>query len=195
MCSNDFTATIIQAPASDWPFANVLSNAITVESGSNPSPDKAHSSTSRSPADKEQPRRPLILVVDDNKADVFLIREALAAAHVDADLHVVHDGHAALRFLDAADRDRNAPSPDLVLLDLNLPKVNGEKVLKHLRGSAQCGDTLVVIVTSSDSTHERETMTGLGISGYFRKPSEYSEFLQLGLLVKKLLLPSSGSQQ
>src|SRR6187200_2729982 len=103
VCSNDFTATIIQGPASDWPFANVLSNAITVESGSNPSPGKAHSSTSRSPADKEQPRRRLILVVDDNKADVFLIREALAAAHVDADLHVVHDGHAALRFLDAAD--------------------------------------------------------------------------------------------
>ena len=76
---------------------------------------------------------------------------------------------------------------DLVLLDLNLPKIPGEDILKRLRSIARYRNTPVLIVTSSDSPREREAVTQFGIAGYFRKPSEYSEFLQLGVLVKKAL--------
>jgi CheY-like chemotaxis protein len=124
--------------------------------------------------------------VEDNKADVFLIREVIEAAEVPADFHIVHDGQDAKLFLDAAD-----PCPDLVLLDLNLPKTNGEEVLKHLRSATSCRDTPVLVVTSSDSARDRDKVAQLGITAYFRKPSAYSEFLKLGPLVKSVLTQSA----
>lgn len=128
-----------------------------------------------------------MLVVEDNKGDVFLILESIRTAAVDAEVHVVHDGEAARRLLDAADQDPNLPVPDLVLLDLNLPRNTGEDVLKHLRRSPRSKDTCVLVVTSSDSARDREKMTNLGIAGYFRKPSRLAEFLKLGPLVKSFL--------
>ncbi len=132
-------------------------------------------------------RRHQILIVEDNNADVFLIREAIQLAGVDADLHVVRDGRAATNFLDAADAAEAAPSPDLVLLDLNLPKKNGDEVLRHLRNSPRCRRAQVLVVTSSDAPRERETLSALGANGYFRKPSEYAQFLALGTMVRALL--------
>ena len=125
--------------------------------------------------------------MEDNKGDVFLIREALETAGVDADLFVVHNGNDATRFFDAADRDENAPCPHLVLLDLNLPKKSGDQVLAHMRNSMRCRNAMVMIVTSSDLAVERRTLTALGATAYFRKPSEYAKFLQLGPIVKSLL--------
>jgi len=84
-------------------------------------------------------------------------------------------------------RMRTSRPPCLVLLDLNLPKKNGEAVLKHLRGSANCRHALVLIVTSSDAIHERKALALLGVSGYFHKPTEYAEFMKLGPVVEKLL--------
>ena len=156
-------------------------------SGSNPNQDKEQASISPSPSDPGAVKRPQILVVDDNKADVFLIREAIAAASIDADLHVMSDGQAAVQFLTATDEDGNTPLPDLVLLDLNLPKVSGENVLRHLRNSERYGSVPVLVLTSSDSARERERVMELGIAHYFRKPSEYSEFLKLGGLVREIL--------
>ena len=123
----------------------------------------------------------------------MLIRRAIQAADVNAELHVVRDGHSATQLFDLADSDNNAPCPDLVLLDLNLPKKNGEDVLKRLRASAKCGRALVLIVTSSDSGRDREPVAALGIAGYFKKPSEYAEFMKLGAIVKRLLEETTSS--
>ena len=131
--------------------------------------------------------RPQILLIEDNKADVYLIRQAIRAAHIEADLHVLHDGHAATEFFDAADRDDNARCVDLILLDLNLPKKSGADVLMHLRKSRRCRDAVVLIVTSSDSARDREAAAALTVAGYFRKPSDYGEFMKLGLMVRELL--------
>ncbi len=131
--------------------------------------------------------RPRILVVEDNSGDVFLIRDALKTAEIDADIQIVHDGQAAIRFVDAADADLNAQVPNIVLLDLNLPKRSGDEVLRHIRRSARCGHAPVLIVSSSDAFTDRSTAAELGVSGYFRKPSDYDDFMKLGPLVKEIL--------
>lgn len=128
-------------------------------------------------------------MVEDNKSDVFLIRAAIASAHVDADLYFVSDGDAATQFFDSADADASLPCPTLVLLDLNLPKKGGDDVLRHLRSSTRCGHAAVLIVSSSDAARDREGVAGLGVNAYFRKPSDYWEFMKLGDLVKRLLGP------
>jgi len=129
-------------------------------------------------------------LVEDNPADVFLIQEALREARVSADLVVLMDGESAARFFDAADMDESAPVPQLCLLDLNLPKIGGCDVLRHLRRSPRCKNTQVIIVTSSNSDHERQETTQLGAVAYFRKPSAYREYLRLGEIVKAQLFQS-----
>jgi DNA-binding response OmpR family regulator len=99
----------------------------------------------------------------------------------------VKDGYAATNFFDAADADPNAPCPDVVLLDLNLPKKNGAEVLKHLRESRRCKRAQVLIISSSDAPRDRASVEGLGAAGYFKKPSNYAEFMKLGSLVKALV--------
>ena len=124
---------------------------------------------------------PRVLVIEDSKTDVFLIREALESAGVRAGIDVVHDGQAALRFLDEEAR------PALVLLDLNLPKYSGREVLRHIRTNLRTKDLAVLVVTSSALSQDREELTALGFDGYFQKPSDYAAFLKLGPLVKGLL--------
>jgi CheY-like chemotaxis protein len=124
-------------------------------------------------------------VVEDNKPDVFLIREAIRTAGVNADVHVVYDGEQATEFFDSSDGSKTCP--DLILLDMNLPKESGEDVLRHMRKSVACRDAMVLVVTSSDSITERQAMDQLGARGYFRKPGQYAEYLKLGVIVKELL--------
>jgi len=132
--------------------------------------------------------------VEDSKADLFLIREAIAAAKVDAAVVVVNDGHQATEFVDQADRGEGAPCPDLILLDLNLPKKDGIEVLRHIRDSAVCKNALVLVVTSSDSASDREAVKALGFNGYFRKPSVYAEFMKLGPMIRELLKGVTGPE-
>ena len=155
-------------------------------SGLNQNGDNNRNSTSLSSSEGTSPK-PLILIVEDNQADVFLIREAIARADVGATVHVIFDGQQAMRFFDAADAGDHPPVPALVLLDLNLPKNNGEEVLSHLRRSPKCGATNVLILTSSDSVQDRKAVNALGARGYFRKPSDYDQFMKLGSIVRDLL--------
>jgi DNA-binding response OmpR family regulator len=125
--------------------------------------------------------------VEDNRADVFLIRESIEIAQVNAALHVVQDGDKAIKFFEQSDRDPSAPCPDLVILDINLPKKPGREVLHQMRQSRRCAGALVLVVTSSDSERDRDEMGKLGAKEYFRKPSEYADFMKLGQVVKGLL--------
>jgi DNA-binding response OmpR family regulator len=99
----------------------------------------------------------------------------------------VDDGEKTIEFFAQADADAAAPCPDLILLDINLPRYKGGEILRRLRGSSRCAGALVLIVTSSDSLRDREEMDALGANAYFRKPSEFSEFMKLGLVVRELL--------
>lgn len=128
-----------------------------------------------------------MLIVDDNESDAFLIQEAIGATRLPLTLHVAKDGEQAIRFFDRADAHPELPCPALVLLDINLPKMQGDLVLKYMRHSRRCANALVVAVSTSDSERDRRGMTDLGANGYFRKPSTYDEFMKLGGIVKALL--------
>jgi chemotaxis family two-component system response regulator Rcp1 len=156
-------------------------------SGSNPSQGKDQPSISPSQPKETIGEVPDILIVEDSNPDIFLIREALNSGEVKANVHVVRDGCAATNFFDAADAKPNAPCPDLVLLDMNLPKKNGAEVLKHLRESKRCRGARVLIISSSDALRDRASVEGLSAAGYFKKPPDYAEFMKLGPLVKALL--------
>jgi CheY-like chemotaxis protein len=135
-----------------------------------------------------------ILLAEDNLGDVFLVRQALQQHHVAHELHVVRDGDEALNFMAHMGEPGQAPCPDLVLLDLNLPKIDGPEVLTEFRKHPLCSRTPVVVITSSDAERDRKRMNSLGIARYFRKPSELDEFMELGSVVRELTEPSSVAE-
>lgn len=111
----------------------------------------------------------------------------MKAANIQADFHVVRDGEQAVEFFDEAERDIAVPCPALVILDINLPKKHGDEVLEHMRNSPRCRGAVVIAVSTSDSPRDRQDMARLGADAYFRKPSEYAEFMKLGDLVRQFL--------
>jgi chemotaxis family two-component system response regulator Rcp1 len=129
-----------------------------------------------------------ILLAEDNGGDVRLIREALLEHEIQCELFVVSDGALALDYIDQMGDDR--PCPDIFLLDLNLPKVDGLQVLAHFRNHPLCTSTPVVVITSSDAPRDRANVGKLGPALYFRKPMEFDEFMRLGALVKEAVEPN-----
>ena len=128
-----------------------------------------------------------MLVVEDNSADILLIREAIEALGLPVTFHIVKDGEEAIEFFDYADASPDAPCPDLVILDINLPKHDGGQVLEYMRMSERCRDALVLAVSTSDSPRDQKRMAELGANGYFHKPSEFDAFMKLGPVVQRLL--------
>jgi CheY-like chemotaxis protein len=128
-----------------------------------------------------------VLLVEDNAADANLVEEALAEAQLECALEIVRDGSKAIELIDRVDADDRQPPPDLVLLDLNLPPVGGERVLQRIRRSPRCNGIKVLIVSSSDAPSDRERAMNLGATGYFRKPSSLDEFMELGHRVRSML--------
>lgn len=118
---------------------------------------------------------------------MFLICEAIQSSQIDADIDIIRDGEAATRYFDAADGNENARCPDLVLLDLNLPKKSGNEVLKHIRDSVRCRQVRVLIVSSSDAPQDRGAVENFAVDGYFKKATNYAGFMGLGPVVKALL--------
>lgn len=128
-----------------------------------------------------------ILLVEDNPADAVLVAEAFEEAQFDYAMTVVRDGEEAVAFFDALDADPSQDCPDIILLDLNLPKISGTTVLERLRASPRCAPIKVLIVSSSDAPADRQKAMNLGASDYFRKPSSLKEFMLLGAKVKSML--------
>lgn len=114
------------------------------------------------------------------------MREAIRLENLPLDIFVVSDGEEAMNFIRRAESDPDAPCPQVLLLDLNLPKVDGFEVLRKIRSSEKCRDIPVLIFTSSDSPADRSEGARLG-AGYFRKPPVYGEFLKLGGTLKRFL--------
>lgn len=138
--------------------------------------------------------KPHVLVVEDNPADVFLVEEALASAQLDCNVDVLRNGSQAIEFIEQLEADPARPRPAIVLLDLNLPKISGEEVLKRIRSSSACSAAKVLVISSSDTPADRRRAMQLGASGYFRKPSGLDEFMALGLKVRRLIDDKSENE-
>jgi CheY-like chemotaxis protein len=129
------------------------------------------------------PVRPSVVVVEDNASDVFLIREAIAAQELLVELEVCQDGEEAMELIERLET-QDCRSPGLILLDLNLPRRDGLEVLAKLRNSIRCCHIPVVVMTSSAASSDRAASEQLGAAAYFRKPSEYAAFLEIGRIIK-----------
>jgi CheY-like chemotaxis protein len=129
---------------------------------------------------------PLIFLAEDNPADVFLVRTALGQEGLDYELQVLSDGEQVIRFFEDVEREA-APCPDLLILDLNLPKRSGLEILEGIRKSSISRDLRVVIMTSSDSGEDRQRVGRIGISHYFLKRADLDEFMKLGPVVRAVL--------
>jgi chemotaxis family two-component system response regulator Rcp1 len=133
-----------------------------------------------------------ILLIEDNLADVFLIQEALREHKIRAELEVINDGETAYSYWDRYAGVSAAPCPDLILLDINLPRRSGLEILERIRDTPLCAKVNVLIVSSSANARDVEEAKRLGIRGYFRKPTHLEAFLELGALRKSI--PSGNSE-
>jgi DNA-binding response OmpR family regulator len=133
-----------------------------------------------------------IVLVEDTEPDVFLIREALERDGLEFELEVLDDGEKAVDFIDRIDQDPAIRRPNLLLLDLNLPKKSGGQVLERVRQSPAWADVPVVILTSSDSPMDKARAAQYKATEYFKKPSKWDEFMRLGPLVRDLLVEGAA---
>ncbi|WP_415382461.1 response regulator [Halosimplex sp. TS25] len=119
-----------------------------------------------------------ILLVEDNPGDVRLTREAFRDGHIRNALHVVTDGVEALDFLRQRGDHADAPRPDVVLLDLNLPRKNGDEVLDEIRDDPELERLPVVVLTSSKAQEDVVESYELQANAYLTKPVDPSEFIE-----------------
>jgi CheY-like chemotaxis protein len=133
----------------------------------------------------EKPVR--ILVADDSASDVFLVHRALEQQGISHELMVAHDGEEALLLLNQTEEGNLVKRPQLILLDLNLPKVDGNHILSYIRCTPVFDGTIVIMCTTSDSPRDRALARELGANAYFQKPSDLTSFMRLGKLVEDAL--------
>ena len=120
-----------------------------------------------------------ILLVEDNPADVDLTREGFEVGKLKNDLHVVTDGIEALGFLRKEGEHASAPRPDLILLDLNLPKKDGREVLAEIKQDPELQTIPVVVLTSSDAEEDVLKSYQLHANSYIRKPVNLERFMNI----------------
>lgn len=120
-----------------------------------------------------------ILLVEDNPGDVDLIKEVMSESKVCANLHVANDGVQAMKFLKNQDDFSDAPCPDLILLDLNLPKKNGKEVLQEIKTDPKLQAIPVVVLTSSKEEEDICRSYKLHANCYITKPVHFDQFVKV----------------
>jgi CheY-like chemotaxis protein len=120
-----------------------------------------------------------ILLVEDDPGDVLLIREAFEDNKVHNRLHVVPDGVEALTFLRQEGEHADAPRPDLVLLDLNLPRKDGREVLAEVKGDESLQHIPVVVLTTSKAEEDVLRSYKLHANAYVTKPVDFDRFIDV----------------
>ena len=120
----------------------------------------------------------VLLSVEDEEATLFLLETAVQDMPVQVALHHVSDGHQALCFLKKLPPYEQAPTPDLVLLDLNLPKLSGLKVLAELAGAERLRSIPIVVFTASSLVSDKQEALALGALDYIVKPPSLDSFFE-----------------
>lgn len=120
-----------------------------------------------------------ILLVEDNEGDVVLTTEALDEGKIANSLSVVRDGWEAIQYLEKKDNYADVKTPDLVLLDINLPKINGHGVLKHIKSSESLKQIPVVMLTTSSDQVDIEKSYKNHSNCYITKPVDMDSFMEV----------------
>jgi two-component system, chemotaxis family, response regulator Rcp1 len=120
-----------------------------------------------------------VLLVDDNPADVDLTRDLLASTNYPRGISAVTDGEEAIAFLRRHGKYTAAESPDLIILDLNLPRKNGWQVLEEVKSDPKLRQTPIVIFSTSEAKHDVSGCYRLGANSYVRKPGNLREFMSV----------------
>ncbi len=120
---------------------------------------------------------PMILLVEDDPDHEALAIRALRKANVANEIHVAHDGAEAIEFMEGIAAGKNT-APQLILLDLKLPKIEGLEVLRAVRGNPKTSLLPVVVLTSSDEERDIVSSYRLGVNSYIRKPVNFTDFAE-----------------
>ena len=126
----------------------------------------------------ERSRPAEILLVEDNENDVLLTREAFRRSHLMVNLHHARDGEECMAFLRRQGRHAGAPTPDLILLDLNMPRKGGKEVLAEIGADDTLRHLPVIVLTTSAADRDVLEMYRLRCSGYIVKPVDFEQFAQ-----------------
>jgi CheY-like chemotaxis protein len=133
-------------------------------------------------------KTPEILMVDDNPADIDLTSEVLAQSKPHFHVNAVNDGVEAISFLRREGKYATAPVPDLVVLDLNMPRMDGCEVLSNIKTDPALAKIPVVIFTTSQANNDISRSYKLGANCYLRKPGNLPEFVATVQSVAELWL-------
>jgi CheY-like chemotaxis protein len=120
-----------------------------------------------------------VLLVEDDPGDVLMTREAFEYHKVRDNLHVVSDGEQALRFLRREDEYADAPRPGLILLDLNLPRLDGREVLSAVKEDPELRTIPVVVLTTSQAEEDILRSYSLHANAYVNKPVDFERFIEV----------------
>ena len=125
------------------------------------------------------PDRMNVLVVEDNEDDVMIIKRAMRKSEFKCDLYFAYDGEQALDFLHRQGEFDDAPKPDLVLLDLKLPKANGLEVLADIKQDERLRRIPVIVLTNSERDEDMVRAYDSGAASYMTKPVDSKDFERL----------------
>jgi CheY-like chemotaxis protein len=128
-----------------------------------------------------------ILLIEDNPVDVLLFQRALDGVGLQFELNVLDNGGAALQLFNEQVDGNGSPVPDLIILDLMLPKADGGKVLGALRQSQRFTGVPVVVASSATSSYQRDALAHLGVKEYLVKPMQLRDYDQIGAVLKNIL--------
>ncbi|MCC6466174.1 MAG: response regulator [Planctomycetes bacterium] len=120
-----------------------------------------------------------ILLVEDSPAQQALTRRALEDAGLQAELQVVSDGVEALQYLRKEGAFAASPRPDIILLDLNMPRMDGHTFLEQLRGDARIAGIPVTVLTTSSADSDATASYARGANAFVTKPAEYDQYVRL----------------
>lgn len=129
-------------------------------------------------------RPKIILMIDDNPTDILLIKEAFAFCEADSEVHAAEDGVYALEFLQRQGEYSNAPRPDIILLDLNMPRKGGLEVLMELKSDPKLKTIPVIIYTSSITQEDVRTAYDNHANSYIRKSVDFDDCIRTAKSIK-----------
>ena len=135
-----------------------------------------------------KPKALNILTIDDNPADANLLKEAFNEASINCNFHYTKDGIQALLFLRKLENYQHAPTPDTIVLDLNMPKIHGFEMLAEIKSDKDLKHIPVIILSSSDNEEDIKKCFALKANNYLSKPAEFNQYIKIAKYIEEILL-------